>query len=253
MHIVKADHLIVGYDNKQIGEPFTFQLESGKLYTLIGKNGMGKSTLIKTLSRIIPPISGSIQVENKHLEQLSNEQFAQTISFVFTNQAVNKELNVYELIALGRQPFTNWMHRLKEEDYNIIEQAIELTELNSLKYNKLNHLSDGQLQRAFVARAIAQDTKLIVLDEPSNHLDLFHKVKLFRLLNDICISQNKCILFSCHDLDLALQLSDGMIVIKEGANFFGTTEKLINENVFDNFFEDPSIVFNPMQKRFVIK
>lgn len=252
MQIVQTENLVIGYHNKTIGKPFSFQLEEGKLYTLIGKNGMGKSTLIKTMSRLLPPISGTIELENTSLQQLSNEQFAQTISFVFTNQPVNKELSVYELIALGRQPYTNWMHQLDANDEKIIEESIEVTQLKTLQDKKLHQLSDGQLQRAFVARAIAQDTKIILLDEPSNHLDLYHKVQLFRLLKQLCITQNKCILFSCHDLDLALQLSDGMLVIKEENNYFDTPNALINQGIFDHFFDDDQIVFNKEQKRFLI-
>lgn len=253
MNILNVDSLEIGYNKNTIGKPFTFSLENGKLYTLIGKNGTGKSTLIKTLSRLIEPLKGSIVMNNQSLYKLSNEAFSKLISFVFTNQPIDKNLTIHELISLGRHPYTNWMHSLSSYDLDIINEAITITDLIHLQNKKLNQVSDGQLQRALIARALAQNTPIILLDEPSSHLDLFHKVQLFKMLRNLCDKKNKCILFSCHDLDLAMQLSDKMLVIKENENFFNTPDHLIDNDVFNHFFNDEDIVFNKEQKRFIIK
>lgn len=253
MSVVSIKELVIGYQNKNVGYSFTFQLERGKLYTLLGKNGIGKSTLIKTLARLLKPISGEIELSNASISYMTDVEFSKNISFVFTNQPVHQELTVHELVAFGRQPYTNWMHQLSKSDEKLIIEAISITELNEFKNKKLNTLSDGQLQRALIARAVAQNTSIIILDEPSNHLDLYHKVQLFRLLKKLCVQQNKCVFFSCHDLDLAIQLSDGMLVIKEDNNYFDTPDQLIQQGVFDHFFKDEQIVFDKEQKRFIIK
>src|SRR5690606_5104261 len=179
-------------------------------------------------------------------------EFSKKISFVFTNQPIHKELTVLELIALGRQPYTNWMHQITADDEKIVQNAIDFTQIKKYIHRKLYHLSDGQLQRVLIARAIAQDTEIILLDEPSNHLDLYYKVQLFRLLKRLCTEFGKTVLFSCHDLDLAIQQSNEMLVIKEDNNYFGTPDRLISEGIFDNFFQDQQILFDREQKRCVI-
>lgn len=252
MKILSARQLNIGYKEKTIGHPFTFDLHTGKLYTLIGKNGIGKSTLIKTLSKLLPKISGEVLLNNQPIENFTTEHFAKEISFVFTNQPIHQDLTVYELIALGRFPYTNWMNKLEKEDEGIINNSLKITQVEDKRNKKIKHLSDGQVQRVLIARAIAQDTNLIFLDEPSNHLDLYHKVQLYKLLKNLCVKHNKAIFLSSHDLELSIQLSDEMLVIKEDGNYFGTPNELIENKVFDHFFDDDQIVFNAEQRRFII-
>jgi iron complex transport system ATP-binding protein len=159
---------------------------------------------------------------------------------------------VYELVALGRQPYTNWLGKLSEYDKNQINRAIELTQIASLIEKKHFEISDGQLQKVLVARALAQDTPLIILDEPTTHLDLLHKVSLFKLLKKLSQETNKCILFSTHDIDLAIQLADEMIVMTEENIVQDEPCNLIAKGIFDQIFKDETITFDNEKGKFII-
>lgn len=256
MTILKADNIAIGYTSKKeqkcIAKQLSFSLDKGKLIALIGVNGVGKSTLIKTICGIIPPLSGSIFLNGENLREFSSNELAQQLSVVLTEKLPPSNLTVFELIALGRQPYTNWLGKLTAGDYEIIENALLLTQTTSLSDKNIFEISDGQLQKVLIARAIAQDTPFIVLDEPSTHLDLYHKVQLFKLLKKLSETTQKCILFSTHDLDLALQLSDDMMVLTPDAFYCDTPENLVKQHVFEHFFKDDTIVFDPEQRKFTI-
>ncbi len=152
-----------------------------------------------------------------------------------------------------RQPYTNWLGSLSPEDIQQTNKAIELTQIEHLVNKKHFEISDGQLQKVLIARALAQDTPLIILDEPTTHLDLLHKVNLLRLLKRLTSETGKCILYSTHDLDLALQLSDEMIVMTPGSVTQDTPKNLISNKVFDKLFNDENISFDTQKGGFVIK
>src|SRR5690606_20332068 len=177
-------------------------------------------------------------------DALSLAEFAKIISVVLTNENVNKELTVYELVKLGRQPYTNWLDQLTPQDEILIVKTLNDCKITDLKERKLSQLSDGQLQRTFIARAVVQDTPFIFLDEPSTHLDLYHKVRLFKLLKKLCIENNKCILFSTHDLDLALQLSDEIMLLKDNQFYHSTSVDFMYQVVFVRLFDIDGIVYD---------
>lgn len=252
MHYFKAHKLSAGYKDKTILEHLDFELRQGVLTSLLGSNGIGKSTLLKTISKLLDPKSGSLFIDDTDVASLSNSAFSKWVSMVLTHKDVNHELTVLELVTLGRQPYTNWMDVLTQEDYDIIENALRDCEVSELRHRKVSQLSDGQLQRTFIARAVVQDTPFIFLDEPSTHLDLYHKVHLFKLLKRLCTQQNKCILFSTHDLDLALQLSDEIMLLKPQVFYHDTTQNLIDKGVFDRFFDTDDIVFDKERRQFTV-
>jgi len=213
--ILQTQHLRIGYSSKAqtkvIASDVSIHLNQGKLIGLVGANGIGKSTLLRTLTGIQKSLSGTVLLNEKPIDSFEPLALAQQISVVLTEKLPPSNLTVYELIALGRQPYTNWLGKLAEEDKIQIENAISLTEIGHLIHQKYYEISDGQLQKVLIARALAQDTPLIVLDEPATHLDLLHKVSLFKLLKKLTVETQKCIMFSTHDIDLAIQLSDEMI------------------------------------------
>lgn len=252
MNVFKAENVSIGYSNKILFKDLNFEIKTGVLTSLLGSNGIGKSTLLKTLSRLLQPISGSLFIDQQPINQLTQVGFSKLVSVVLTNENVNKELTVHELVKLGRQPYTNWLDQLTAEDAAFIEQTLVACEIADLAQRKLSQLSDGQLQRSLIARAVVQDTPFIFLDEPSTHLDLYHKVRLFKLLKNLCEEHNKCILFSTHDLDLALQLSHEIMLLKDEHFYHDTTENLIKEGVFDRFFDTDDIVFDRERKQFVV-
>ncbi|RZK06564.1 MAG: ABC transporter ATP-binding protein, partial [Flavobacterium sp.] len=217
LNVISTTDLSIGYKTKKetviIAENLNLNLASGKLITLIGANGIGKSTLLRTITGIQKPLSGDVFLNDKKITDYSSLQLAQQLSLVLTESLPPSNLTVFELVALGRQPYTNWIGTLTDEDKLKINEAIELTQISHLSDKKHYEISDGQLQKVLIARALAQDTPLIILDEPTTHLDLLHKISLFKLLKKLTSETQKCILFSTHDIDLAIQLSNEMIVM----------------------------------------
>lgn len=174
------------------------------------------------------------------------------MSLVLTDRLPESQLTVFELVALGRQPYTNWVDSLSKEDLKRILEAMQLTEIEHLKNRKFYELSDGQLQRVLVARALAQDTEVIILDEPTAHLDIHHTFKVFSLLQNLVKSTEKTIIISTHEVNLAIQLADEFILLSEEKTFSGTSEELINTNDFDKLFPKELISFNKDLGQFII-
>jgi len=257
INILSVSNLSIGYTTKKgnvvIASNLNLNLQSGKLISLIGSNGIGKSTLLRTLCGIQNPISGSVLLNNRNIQSYDPLTLAQNLSLVLTEKLPPSNLTVFELIALGRQPYTNWLGKLSEADLENVNQAIKLTQIESLTDNKHYEISDGQLQKVLIARALAQDTPLIILDEPTTHLDLLHKVSVFKLLKKLSQETNKCILFSTHDIDLAIQLSDEMIVMTENQVVQDQPCNLISKGVFDSLFKDENIKFDSEKGRFMIR
>lgn len=255
--ILQANNLSIGYSAKKehrvIASNSNLNLKSGTLTALIGANGIGKSTLLRTLTGIQQPLAGTVILNNKDITEYTPADLAQHLSIVLTESLPPSNLTVYELVALGRQPYTNWVGSLSAEDRLKISEALQLTQTDHLSAKKHFEISDGQLQKVLIARALAQDTPLIILDEPTTHLDLQHKVSLLRLLKKLATEQGKCILYSTHDLDLALQLSDELIVMTPDTVLQNTPQQCIESKIFDTLFNDDGIVFDASKGTFVIK
>jgi len=253
--ILYSENLQIGYTSKKgknvIASNISISLNSGKLIALIGANGIGKSTLLRTLTGIQKPLSGTIFLNEKSISKFNPMELAQQLSIVLTESLPSSNLTVFELVALGRQPYTNWIGKLTPEDISKINHALELTQISSLSSKKHYEISDGQLQKVLVARALAQDTPLIILDEPTTHLDLLHKVSLLKLLKKLALETNKSILFSTHDLDLALQLSDEMIVMNSQKAVQDTPKNLIQSGILNSLFEDENIIFDKEKAKFI--
>ncbi|WP_317614962.1 ABC transporter ATP-binding protein [Maribacter aquivivus] len=222
----------------------SFDLQKGELAAIVGINGIGKSTLLRTLGNFQPKISGTIEIEGKELYSYNEIQIASKISVVLTEPIASKNLSVYELLALGRQPYTNWLGKLAADDISIINNSISLLELESFLDKKCFQLSDGQLQRILIARALIQDTNIILLDEPTTHLDLYHKVQILKLLKSIAHKTNKVILFTSHEIELAIQLCDKMLILDGRENAFNEPCKLIKNKKFDSLFPADTISFD---------
>jgi len=254
--ILKTKNLSIGYSSKKetsiIALEINIDLKQGELIGLVGANGIGKSTLLRTLSAIQNPLSGNIYLNNKLLEDYSSTELAKHMSLVLTEQLMSKNLSVFELIALGRQPYTNWVGNLSEDDISIINKAIEHTNISELKHRKCFELSDGQFQKVMIARALAQDTDLIILDEPTTHLDMYHKAYILKLLQRLAKNTNKTILFSSHEIDLAIQLCDTMIVMTDDKVTSDMPCQLIEKGVFETLFPKDLIGFDKKTGRFKV-
>ncbi|MBD3582823.1 ABC transporter ATP-binding protein [Flavobacterium selenitireducens] len=249
--------LSIGYPTKKqvsvIASDVSISLRMGKLISLIGANGIGKSTLLRTLTGIQKPISGEVMLNGRIVSDYPPSQMSQKLALVLTEKLPPSNLTVFELVSLGRQPYTNWVGKLTADDIAKVNQALHLTATTHLSAKRHFQLSDGQLQNVLIARALAQDTPFIVLDEPTTHLDLQHKAALFRLLRTLSSETGKCILFSTHDVEMAIQLSDEMIVMNRGNVIQDTPENLIKMGAFDRLFDDETIVFDKQKQRFVFR
>ncbi|GEL12259.1 iron complex transport system ATP-binding protein [Flavobacterium glycines] len=253
--ILQAEQISIGYTHKKeqniVASNIDLKLEKGKLVALIGANGIGKSTLLRTITGIQKTISGTVLLNKKDIHRMNPLALAKNLSVVLTEKLPPSNLSVFELVALGRQPYTNWIGTLTEEDIEKVNQALKLTQIEHLATKRHHEISDGQLQKVLVARALAQDTPLIVLDEPTTHLDLLHKVSLFRLLKKLTQETQKCILFSTHDIDLAIHLSDEMIIMTPETVVQDQPCNLISKGIFGNLFKDEHITFDAEKGRFI--
>lgn len=250
---LQVEDLSVGYKSISICGNIDFKLYKGELMAVVGINGIGKSTLLRTLGNFQPKISGLINVNGKSTQDFSPLELASRISVVLTEPIASRNLTVKELISLGRQPYTNWLGNLSEQDLHKINESIQLLELSDLIEKKCYELSDGQLQRVLIARALAQDTDIILLDEPTTHLDLYHKVQIFKLLKSIAHTTQKTVLFTSHEIDMAIQLCDKMLLMDGDKNPFEEPCILIENGAFDSLFPSDTVKFDAKTGGFKIQ
>jgi iron complex transport system ATP-binding protein len=254
---ITVQNLTIGYASKKkdtiIAENIIFNANKGELIALVGPNGIGKSTLIRTLAGMQKPISGHIKISEVDMSTLDSLSLASQISVVLTEAPASKNVTVYELIALGRQPYTNWLGILSETDKSAVNKAIAVTETEALQHKKCFELSDGELQRVLIARALAQDTPIIILDEPTSHLDLYHRAYVLKLLKKLTKEAGKTILFSTHEIGIALSLVDQMIVLQKDSFDYGSPTALAEQGVFQNIFPNNTIDFDVDTMQFRVK
>ncbi|WP_405570046.1 ABC transporter ATP-binding protein [Winogradskyella sp. Asnod2-B02-A] len=247
-NIVKVTDLSIGYKTKKVdtvvASNINFQLEKGQLIGLVGANGIGKSTLLRTLIKVQSALNGNISINGSDLNSTSTLELAKQLSIVLTEPLISKNLSVLELVSLGRHPYTNWIGNLSEADISAVNKALELVNILNLSEKKCYELSDGQLQKVMIARALAQDTAIIVLDEPTSHLDMYHKAYILKLLQKLTKETGKTILFSSHEIDLAIQLCDTMIVMQKDTVVCDQPCNLIAKGVFNSLFPKDLIAFD---------
>lgn len=256
-NILETKNLTIGFYAKKkpilVVNTINFKAESGELIGVIGANGIGKSTLIRTLANLQPKLSGQIYIENKELEYFSEIQLATKLSVVLTEKPASKNLSVFELVALGRYPYTNTMGQLTKTDLEIIKTALTETESFELQDKKCYQLSDGQFQRVLIARALAQNTPIILLDEPTTYLDLYHRGYILKLLKKLTQAHKKTIILSTHEIDLALDTCDKLLVLTPSKTFYNTPNQLIKEGVFNSLFPKEIVTFNTKTRTFKLK
>jgi iron complex transport system ATP-binding protein len=226
-------------------------LRPGQLICLLGPNGSGKSTLLRTLAGLQPPLSGEIHIEGIH--RWTSAAVARKIGLVLTDRVSGNNLTVASLVALGRYPWSGWLGGLNADDRASIEWAIGATGIGSLRDRKIHTLSDGQSQKVMLARALAQDTPILMLDEPTAHLDLPSRILLMRLLHRLARETRKAILLSTHELDLALQVADEVWLLQSGGQLLsGAPEDLVLNGSFESAFSEEKVVFDKGSGNFII-
>lgn len=237
--------LSVGYGKRKVLEHVDLQIRPGELVALIGVNGSGKSTLMRTLAGLQEPLSGKICWGDVPLVQLSAQQRARRIALVLTARPGSALLDVRTVVSLGRQPWTGYLGRLSEADMSMVEQAMDHTGIVQFSGRSLDMLSDGERKKVMIARALAQDTPLLLLDEPTASLDLVNRVLIMRLLHRIAHELGRAVLFSTHDLRAALDLADRIVLVREGSVWCGTPEAALSTGVLAEAFQVEGLLFDP--------
>ena len=250
---VELSNLSIGYRQKgnikTVATNINASINSGELTCLIGSNGIGKSTLLRTLSGFQPKLSGSITINGREIDSFSNKQLARTIGVVLTGRPEVENITVSELVGLGRSPYTGFWGTLNEEDKEVVEQSLSLTGISHLAQRMVQTLSDGERQKAMIAKALAQQTPVIFLDEPTAFLDFPSKVEMLQLLQRLSRETGKTIFLSTHDLELALQIADRLwLMEKEQGISVGTPAELAEQGAIGRFINREGICFNPATK-----
>jgi len=248
--VIETTALTIGYRSGSkheqiIHESLDLQLFAGELTALLGLNGAGKSTLIRTLCGFQPALSGSIKLMGNELADFSQSRLGRTIGVVLTEKTNAGGISVYELVSLGRHPYTDFLGKLKHIDHQIIEEAIEAVGIAHKAHDYVSELSDGERQKAMIAKVLAQQCPVILLDEPTAFLDVTSRIETMSLLRRLAVEQQKAILLSTHDLELAIQTSDCLWLQAKGCPMrCGTPEDLILNGDFERFFGKEGIVFD---------
>ena len=245
---IQIESLSTGYRGKNnvtiVARDINATIQGGQLTCLLGPNGAGKSTLLRTLSAFLPPVSGNITIMGRDLKDYSDKELAKTIGVVLTEKTDLRNMSVEDLIGLGRSPYTGFWGTLHEDDRRVVSEAIEMVGIGPLKDRMIQTLSDGERQKVMIAKALAQQTPVIFLDEPTAFLD-FPKVEIMQLLHTLSRTTGKTIFLSTHDLELALQIADTIwLMDKEKGVMIGTPQELASNGSLKDFFSQRDIKFD---------
>lgn len=251
-------HITTGYRSRHathvVASDINATLPQGQLTCLLGPNGAGKSTLLRTLAAFQPPLAGEILLEGRPLTSYTTQELATRIGIVLTERPNIQGMTVAELVAMGRSPYTGFWGQLHDDDLAQVEEAIQLVGIENLRWRNVNTLSDGERQKVMIAKTLAQQTPIILLDEPTAFLDYPSKVEVLLLLRRLAHQMNKTIFLSTHDLELALQTADNLWLLAAGEPLLiGTPGELAESGALPRFFHGPGIEFVPQEKRFVVK
>ena len=256
--LISTNDLAIGYIDPKRGRHvlhsgINVKLNAGEFACLLGPNGSGKSTLLHTLCGFIPALGGDVFIGDSLVTSISNKEMSRLVSVVLTERIEVANMTVFDLVSLGRSPYTGFFGQMKSRDVKKVKEAIAAVGLNDFEDRPLTQMSDGERQKALIAKALVQETPLIVLDEPTAFLDLPSRIELMDLLRKLSHERNKGILLSTHDLDLALQMADKIWLLAKGKKMeSGTPEDLVLTNEFRRFFEREGILFDNSTGQFTV-
>ena len=249
---LQLNHLTTGYGDRIVTSDINATLIPGELTSLLGSNGVGKSTLLRTLSTFLPPLQGEMILEGQVLSKLSNAQLSRLIGVVLTERPDVQNMSVRDMVSMGRSPYTGFWGRLTDEDNKFVSEAMKLAGITALEHRMFNTLSDGERQKVMIAKVLAQQTPVVLLDEPTAFLDFPSKVEMLRLLRRLAHDMQKIIFLSTHDVELALQLSDRLWIMYPGEVIIGKPDELSQNGELSRFIQADGIHFDPSLMSFRI-
>ncbi|PMB50538.1 cobalamin/Fe(3+)-siderophore ABC transporter ATP-binding protein [Fischerella thermalis CCMEE 5201] len=240
--------LSLAYDGVPIIRDLNLAIPSGQITALVGANGCGKSTLLRGLARLLKPRGGTVYLDGESVFKLSTKEVAQQLGILPQGPVAPEGLTVRDLVAQGRYPYQNWLQQWSAKDEKIVQQALEITNLLDLAERELDTLSGGQRQRAWIAMALAQDTDILLLDEPTTFLDLAHQIEVLDLLYELHQTQGRTIVMVLHDLNHACRYADYLVAVKDGRIFTAGEPKLVmtEEMVLEVFGLECRVVNDPV-------
>ncbi len=235
--ILFAEHLDVGYKGEIVIGDIRLEAVPGQILTLIGPNGAGKSTILKTITRQLDPIGGVITLEGKDLKTLKERDIARSVAAVLTGRPTPELMTCWDVVSSGRYPYTGRLGILSQHDREKTEEAMALVRVESLRERDFNQISDGQRQRVLLARAICQEPRVLIMDEPTSFLDIKHKLDFLTLLRELVHSKDLAVILSLHELDLAQRYADRILCVRDGrVDRIGTPEEVFSEGYIEELY-----------------
>ena len=251
--MIRFENLTLGYGSRTLIDSLTGEIRRGHLTALVGRNGTGKSTLLRAIAQWGDITSGEIFIDGKELSHISPSEMASKVALVTTDKVRIANLRCRDVVALGRAPYTNWIGRMQEQDNEIVEQSLAAVGMSDYADKTMDRMSDGECQRIMIARALAQQTPIILLDEPTAFLDMPNRYELCTLLRGLAHRENKSILFSTHELDIALELCDSIALIAPPQMHILPTEEMIRSGHIERLFTTGVVSFDPETRTVSIK
>lgn len=238
--LLEVENLAAGYGKKKIIRDVSFTLEAGEILAVVGPNGVGKSTLLRTVAGFLPAMEGQIRIAGQAVEQMPREEHSKVLSVVTTTRPHSDWLMVRDVVAAGRYPYTGSLGILGDEDWNIVDEAMERMEIRELATSYFEELSDGQRQRVLLAKSIAQQPKVLVLDEPTSYLDIRYQLEFVEMALDLAKKQGMGIFLSIHELGIARRLADRVLCLKDGfLDAYGITNDILTDEYIEQLYGIP--------------
>ena len=244
--MIELHDLSIGYGDRTLLSEVEATIEKGKLTALIGRNGTGKSTLLRAIAGLNRRYSGRILLDGRPAADTRTAEMARTLAFVTTERTRIANLKCEDVVAIGRAPYTNWIGRMQKADTEIVMRSLASVGMEDYAERTMDRMSDGECQRIMIARALAQSTPIILLDEPTSFLDMPNRYELCSLLARLAHNEGKCILFSTHELDIALSLSDRIALVDTPGLHCMPTEEMRRSGYIERLFSNQAMRFDPL-------
>lgn len=244
--MIQLSDFSIGYGSRTLLERVNTSFGKGQLTALIGRNGSGKSTLLRAIAGLNRHYTGDILIDGMDIRSLSPGNLAKSLAFVTTERTRIPNLRCEDVVAIGRAPYTNWIGRMQDIDRTIVLDAIRSVGMESYARRTMDTMSDGECQRIMIARALAQDTPVILLDEPTSFLDMPNRYELVSLLRSLAHDKGKCILFSTHELDVAMRMCDSIALVDNGKLHHLPVEEMMRSGHIQRLFSSPDISFEEL-------
>lgn len=245
MNIVNTENLAVGYGKKTVIDDINIEALRGQVLCLLGPNGAGKTTILRTLSGLLTPISGQVYIKDQKVAEINKKELAKILAIVLTKKLQGDFMTVFDIVATGRYPHTGYFGKLMPKDLDKIDEALKTVNAVDLTKRYFDELSDGEKQKVMVARALVQEPQVIILDEPTTHLDIKHRLELIDILKTLSNKKGITVILSLHEIDLALKSSDKVLLVKDGKiRAYGVPEDVVNEDIIRELYDMDEGAFN---------